>query len=115
MSRSTTDRAPKPITPFAYNLRFPGQYYQAETGLNQNYNRDYDPLVGRYIESDIIGLEGGINTYTYVSDDPVRHGHAPEHHDENDRHGREPGEDVALKRGRTGEKGGRRLRERETR
>jgi RHS repeat-associated protein len=39
---------------FPYNLRFPGQYYQAETGLNQNYSRDYDPLVGRYIESDPI-------------------------------------------------------------
>jgi RHS repeat-associated protein len=34
----------------------------AETGLNQNYERDYDPLVGRYIESDPIGLNGGINT-----------------------------------------------------
>jgi len=45
---------------FSYNLRFPGQYYQAETGLNQNVNRDYDPLGGgRYIESDLIGLRGG--------------------------------------------------------
>ena len=34
----------------AYNLRFPGQYYDAETGLSQNWNRDYDPLTGRYIE-----------------------------------------------------------------
>jgi RHS repeat-associated protein len=56
---------------FAYNLRFPGQYYQAETGLNQNYNRDYDPLVGRYVESDPIGLRGGINTYSYVGDNPL--------------------------------------------
>ena len=38
--------------PVSYNLRFPGQYYRAETGLNQNYFRDYDPLIGRYIESD---------------------------------------------------------------
>jgi hypothetical protein len=43
----------------------------AETGLNQNVFRDYDPLTGKYIESDPIGLEGGINTYAYVSDDPV--------------------------------------------
>ena len=54
-----------------YNIRFPGQYYQAETGLNQNWNRDYDPVVGRYTESDIIGLGGGVNTYAYVRSHPV--------------------------------------------
>jgi len=42
-------------------LRFPGQYYDAETGLNQNWNRDYDPLTGKYVESDPIGLQGRIN------------------------------------------------------
>jgi RHS repeat-associated protein len=58
---------------FVYNLRAPGQYYQAETGLNQNWNRDYDPLGGgRYIESDPLGLRAGVNTYAYVSDNPVR-------------------------------------------
>ena len=56
-----------------YNLRFPGQYYQAETGLNQNANRDYDPLGGgRYIESDPIGLAGGsLSTYEYCSANPL--------------------------------------------
>jgi hypothetical protein len=43
----------------------------AETGLNQNVNRDYDPLTGKYIESDPVGLSGGINTYAYVGDDPI--------------------------------------------
>jgi RHS repeat-associated protein len=55
----------------SYNLRFPGQYYQAETGLSQNMARDYDPQIGRYIESDPIGLRGGLNTYGYVGSKPV--------------------------------------------
>ena len=47
-------------------LRFPGQYYDQETGLHQNYFRDYDPKTGRYIEPDPIGQEGGGNLYPYV-------------------------------------------------
>jgi RHS repeat-associated protein len=54
-----------------YNLRFPGQYYDAETGHNYNYYRDYDPQAGRYIESDPFGLKAGLNTYTYVDDMPL--------------------------------------------
>jgi RHS repeat-associated protein len=52
-------------------LRFPGQYYDQETGLFYNVFRDYDPAKGRYIESDPIGLKGGVNTYTYVRNNPV--------------------------------------------
>jgi len=57
---------------FVYNLRFPGQYYQTETGLNYNYFRDYDPQTGRYIESDPSGLGGGsASTYAYAGAAPV--------------------------------------------
>ncbi|MDZ4099922.1 MAG: RHS repeat-associated core domain-containing protein [Methylophilaceae bacterium] len=59
--------------PFIYNLRFPGQYYDKETGLHYNTHRDYDPSTGRYIESDPIGLLGGVNTYAYVGSDPLRY------------------------------------------
>jgi RHS repeat-associated protein len=56
---------------FQYNLRFPGQYYDAESGLSYNYMRDYDPATGRYIESDPVGLAGGVNTYAYADLDPI--------------------------------------------
>jgi RHS repeat-associated protein len=49
----------------------PWQHYQSESGLSYNCNRDYGPLTGSYVESDPIGLKGGINTFAYVNDDPI--------------------------------------------
>ncbi len=88
-----------PVGAFAYELRFPGQYFDQATKLHYNYFRDYDPRTGRYIESDPVGLipgfgsseaipafmrsyfsriplakrvERGINQpYTYVGNDPI--------------------------------------------
>ncbi|RKZ75206.1 MAG: hypothetical protein DRR16_31495, partial [Candidatus Parabeggiatoa sp. nov. 3] len=52
-------------------LRFPGQYFDTETELHYNYQRDYDPSTGRYLQFDPIGLEGGPNGYLYAHSDPV--------------------------------------------
>ena len=54
------------------NLRFRGQYFDAETGLHYNYFRTYDPSIGQYIESDPIGMNGGTNTFAYVRGNPLR-------------------------------------------
>jgi RHS repeat-associated protein len=54
------------------NLRFPGQYYDAETGLHYNFHRYYDPMTGRYTQVDPIGFAGGdVNWYAYVGNNPV--------------------------------------------
>lgn len=52
-------------------MRFPGQYADVESGMSYNYFRDYDPSLGRYVQSDPIGISGGANTFSYSNGDPV--------------------------------------------
>jgi len=58
---------------FTCNLRLPGQYFDRETNTHYNYFRDYVPGIGRYVQSDPIGLQGGMNTYAYVGANPLRY------------------------------------------
>ncbi|MEM1389382.1 MAG: RHS repeat-associated core domain-containing protein [Pseudomonadota bacterium] len=51
-------------------LRFPGQWYQSESGLHQNWMRDYDPTTGRYIQGDPLGLVDGASVYGYALQNP---------------------------------------------
>ncbi|PPK76059.1 putative repeat protein (TIGR02543 family)/RHS repeat-associated protein [Methylobacter tundripaludum] len=68
---SLPDQNPAGLGDFVFNLRFPGQYYDQETGLYYNMARYYNPRTGGYDQSDPIGLAGGINTYAYVRNNPV--------------------------------------------
>jgi RHS repeat-associated protein len=65
------NESPSGLGQFTFNLRFPGQYYDQETGLSYNGARDFDAGAGKYIESDPTGLEAGINTYSYAATNPV--------------------------------------------
>jgi len=67
--RATVDAA----STVTNNLRYPGQYYDAETGLHYNWMRYYDPNAGRYVTGDPISLYGGINLYAYVGASPMKY------------------------------------------
>ncbi len=59
------------VNTFENRFRFPGQYFDNETGLHYNHFRFYDPKIGRYLRADPIGLDGGINLFSYVKNDPT--------------------------------------------
>ncbi|WP_084480090.1 RHS repeat domain-containing protein [Methylomicrobium lacus] len=56
-----------------FNLRYPGQYYDSFSGLHYNHTRYYSPRTGRYLQPDLIGLDGGTNVYTYANGNPVHY------------------------------------------
>jgi RHS repeat-associated protein len=62
---------PSALGVFPFSLRFPGQVLDKETNLHYNYFRDYDPGIGRYIQSDPVGLLSGLNTYGYANQNPL--------------------------------------------
>ncbi len=53
------------------NLRFPGQYWDKESDKHHNLNRDYQPSAGIYMQSDPIGVDGGLNVFAYVDANPL--------------------------------------------
>ncbi|MBA3485712.1 MAG: RHS repeat-associated core domain-containing protein, partial [Lysobacter sp.] len=59
------------VSEFVFNVRFPGQRYDAASGLNQNGFRDYEAATGRYPQSDPIGLNGGLATFAYALSNPL--------------------------------------------
>ena len=60
------------IPPVTFNLRYPGQYADVESGLNYNYFRSYSSDTGGYTQADPIGLDGEWNRFGYVKANPLR-------------------------------------------
>ncbi|TCV94944.1 RHS repeat-associated protein [Luteibacter rhizovicinus] len=65
------ENTPVSATSYTLNLRFPGQYFDAESGMAYNIHRDYDAASGRYLQSDPIGITAGPGTYIYSHNTPL--------------------------------------------
>jgi len=69
--KDTANEQPSGQPAFTFNLRYPGQQFDRESNLHYNYHRDYDSQIGRYLQSDPVGLRAGVNTYGYVGGNPL--------------------------------------------
>uniref|UniRef100_UPI0018EA3B43 RHS repeat-associated core domain-containing protein n=1 Tax=Dyella sp. ASV21 TaxID=2795114 RepID=UPI0018EA3B43 len=65
------EQQPTSVTGYVFNLRFPGQYNDAESGLNYNVNRYYESAIGGYDQPDPTGLAAGPSLYAYVGGNPL--------------------------------------------
>jgi RHS repeat-associated protein len=65
------EKLPTSSAGFVFNLRYPGQYFDSESGLLNNGYRDYDAATGRYLQGDPAGLDAGPSLYAYVTDNPL--------------------------------------------
>jgi RHS repeat-associated protein len=91
-----TDAVEQPnpaLAPLAHSLRFPGQVLDKETGAHYNYFRDYDPATGRYLQSDPIGVFGGLSVFGYTLASPI---------DQSDDRGLAPGGRCPCQKGALG-------------
>jgi RHS repeat-associated protein len=68
---TAAEENPNALGEFSYSLRLPGQQYDGASGQHYNYFRDYEAATGRYVQSDPIGLCGGIALFAYVDSSPL--------------------------------------------
>ena len=65
---------PNNLGTFTFNQRFPGQVFDSESGLFQNWNREFQALRGKYTQVDPLGLKGGdFSLYSYVEGNPLKY------------------------------------------
>ena len=62
---------PSSTSGYTLNVRFAGQYYDAESRIAYNINRHYEAATGRYLQSDPTGLDAGPSTYGYANLSPL--------------------------------------------
>lgn len=67
------EQQPSSSTGYVLNLRYPGQYYDAETGTNYNVFRTFEPSAARYLQPDPTGFDGGIGLFAYVGGNPLNY------------------------------------------